>query len=62
LAAPNDKKKYCATYIPKTWPQFTGPAYRDGMSVAEAQRLWSAFLRVHSVVRPTPALYSKGEG
>lgn len=57
--APDNKKKYCATYIPRTWPPFTGPAYRDGMTVAEAQRLWFAFLRVHDQVTPTPSLYVK---
>jgi hypothetical protein len=60
LGAPNkDKKKYCATYVPKTWPQFTGPAYRDGMSVSEARRLWAAFLRMHDTVGPNPPMYVK---
>jgi len=60
-SAPDNKKKKCTTVIPKTWPKLTGPAYRDGMSVEEAQRLWHGFLRVQRTVTRTPCIY-RGPG
>lgn len=57
MAAPDNKKKKCNTVIPKTWPQYTGPAYRDGMSTTEANRLWSAFKRVTEKVGRNPRVY-----
>lgn len=59
MAAPVNKKKKCNTYIPKEWARFTGPAYHDGMSVEDAQKLWFAFLRVHTQVHPNPPVYGK---
>lgn len=59
MAAPADKKKKCQTIIPAHWPQLRAPAYRDGMSVDEANRLWAGFLRVQSRVRPTPRVYRR---
>jgi hypothetical protein len=59
MADAKKKKKFCVTVIPKSWPQLTGPAYRDGMSVAEAQRLWAGFLRVQRQVRRNPIVYAK---
>lgn len=51
--------KKCMTIIPREWPQFTGPAYRDGMSVDEATTLWRAFLRVHRKVGVTPKVFRR---
>jgi hypothetical protein len=53
------KKKFCETEIPKTWPKFTGPAYKDGMSVAKANTLWGEFMRAMKEVTPTPRIYRK---
>lgn len=58
-AASENKKKKCLTVIPATWPRLTGPAYRDGMSVEEAQRLWAGFLRVQTQVGRNPKVYRK---
>lgn len=58
-AASDNKKKKCATVIPAHWPKLTGPAYRPGMTVEEAQRLWAGFLRVQRTVRPTPKVWRK---
>lgn len=62
MAAPANKKKKCQTKIPKDWPQFTGPAYRDGMSFAEARGLWFDYLREMRKVGPNPIVHkSAGE-
>jgi hypothetical protein len=55
--APDNKKKKCQTEIPKSWPQFTGPAYRDGMPLREAQKLWHEFLREHRLVGRNPIVH-----
>ena len=52
--APDNKKKKCLTVIPTTWPQFTGPEYKNGMSVEEAQKLWFGYLRVMKRVGVNP--------
>lgn len=49
--------KYCKTVIPKTWPQYTGPAYKDGMSVRDANLLWSEFMRATQTITPNPKVY-----
>lgn len=58
-AASENKKKKCQTVIPAAWPKFLAPAYRDGMTVDEANRLWAGFLRVQATVGPTPRVYRK---
>lgn len=60
MAATSKKpNKKCATVIPAHWPKLTGPAYRYGMTVEEAQRLWAGFLRVQRTVGPTPKVWCK---
>jgi len=59
MAAPSKTPKKCQTVIPASWPKLTGPAYKDGMSIDEANRLWSGFLRVQATVGPTPRIYRK---
>lgn len=54
-------KKYCVTVIPKTWPQLINPAWRPGMSVVEANRLWGDHLRRLQSITPTPRIYRKGQ-
>jgi hypothetical protein len=55
----NKKVKFCETIIPMDWPKFTGPAYKDGMSVSKANQLWGEFKQEMKNVGPTPRIYKK---
>lgn len=53
----NKNKKFCLTVIPKDWPQFTGPAYKAGMTVGQANQAWSEYKRAFDTIGPTPKVY-----
>jgi hypothetical protein len=57
MAAPDNKKKKCATIIPATWPQFTGPAFTAGMSVSKANQAWGDHVRLMNALGPTPKVW-----
>lgn len=57
-----EKRKKCLTVIPKSWPQFTGPGVKDGVSVRDANRAWREFLKMHEQVTPTPRISRHSQG
>lgn len=53
----NPNKRVCATVIPASWPQFTGPAMTRDMTHDQAKRAWYAYIRRMNTVGPTPKVY-----
>jgi hypothetical protein len=54
MSKERDKQNKMPPFPPGYTSKYTGPAYRDGMGVGEARRLWQAFQRDTRCLRPTP--------
>jgi hypothetical protein len=60
MAAEGKKVHRCPPYPPGWDFKFTGPEYKEGMSVSQARQAWSRFLRQHRLVTPCPRQVRSG--